>query len=214
MRHDRYPTGPEVGWSQQEFRSTTISYFATDNPLPPLPHSVRTAFSSCRTAYDQAACNRRGLDDRSLLQKCWRTSARPLRANTRTRTGLVLEPADPAEELVSTIEPCRDRQRHRRKYAEGELSKDESFYFRGPDAALNLRAQNLILFVQLAEGVDDRTWTHHLHPGDYSHWLREQVKDDELADEVSNIEGDERLSPAQSRSQIKEAIARRYTGPT
>src|SRR5215467_10740524 len=97
MPHDRFPIGPEVGWSQQECCSTTIFRFATDNLLPPLPHSVRTAFSSCRTAYDQAACNRRGLDDRSLLQKCWRTSARPLRADTRTRTGLVLEPADPAE---------------------------------------------------------------------------------------------------------------------
>src|SRR5215469_17839053 len=116
-------------------------------------------------------------------------------------------------QLVSTIEPDRDRQRHRRKYAEGELGEGESFYFRGPDGALNLRAQNLVLFVQLAEGVDDRTWTYHLRAGDYSRWLREQVKDDELADEVSNIEGDERLSPAQSRSQIKEAIARRYTGP-
>jgi hypothetical protein len=29
-------------------------------------------------------------------------------------------------QLVSTIEPCRDRQRHRRKYAEGELSEGES----------------------------------------------------------------------------------------
>ena len=38
-------------------------------------------------------------------------------------------------------------------------------------------------------------------------------KDDELADEVSNIERDKRLSPSESRSQIKEAIARRYTGP-
>jgi hypothetical protein len=35
MQNDRYATGPEVGWSQQEFRSTTIFRFATDNPLPP-----------------------------------------------------------------------------------------------------------------------------------------------------------------------------------
>ena len=77
-----------------------------------------------------------------------------------------------------------------------------------------MRAQNLILFVQLAEGVDDRTWTHHLRAGDYSRWFREQIKDDELADEVSNIERDKGLSPAQSRGRIKDAIARRYTGPT
>jgi hypothetical protein len=116
-------------------------------------------------------------------------------------------------QLISTIDPSRNRQRHRRKYAEGELGPDESFYFRGPDGALNLRAQNLVLFVQLAEGVDDRTWTHHLRAGDYSRWLREQIKDDELADEISSIERDKRLSPSQSRSQIKEAIGRRYTGP-
>src|SRR5262249_28581616 len=96
---------------------------------------------------------------------------------------------------------------------EGELSKGKSFYFRGPDGTLNLRAQNLILFVQLAEGVDDRTWTHHLRGGDYSRWFKEQIKDDELADEVSNIERDKRLSPSESRSQIKEAIGRRYTSP-
>jgi hypothetical protein len=102
--------------------------------------------------------------------------------------------------LISTIEPCRDRQRHRRKYAEGELSEAESFYFRGPDGALNLQAQNLVLFVQLAEGMDDQTWLHHLHAGDYSRWLSEQIKDDELAEEVSNIERDKGLSPAQSRS--------------
>ena len=116
-------------------------------------------------------------------------------------------------QLVSTIEPAQDRQRHRRKYAEGELDEDKSFYFRGPDGALNLRAQNLVLFVQLADGVDDRTWLHHLRAGDYSRWYREQIKDDELAEEVSRIERDERLAPSESRSQIKEAIARRYTGP-
>jgi hypothetical protein len=34
---------------------------------------------------------------------------------------------------------------------------DKSFFFRGPDAALYLRAQNLSTFLQLAEGVDDAT---------------------------------------------------------
>ena len=49
-----------------------------------------------------------------------------------------------------------------RKYAEGELPPDRSFYFRGPDGKLNLRAQNLALFLQIADGVDDETWLHHL----------------------------------------------------
>jgi hypothetical protein len=48
------------------------------------------------------------------------------------------------------VEPSRnEHQRHRRKYAEGELEADRSFYFKGPDGALNLRAQNLNTFVQL-----------------------------------------------------------------
>lgn len=38
------------------------------------------------------------------------------------------------------ITPSRiERQRHTRKYAEGELPPDRSFYFRGPDNKLNLR---------------------------------------------------------------------------
>lgn len=114
--------------------------------------------------------------------------------------------------LVSTIHPRREHQRHSRKYAEGELGEDKSFYFRGPDGALNLRAQNLALFVQIAEGVDDRTWLHHLRAGDYSRWLRDKIKDDELADEVAIIEHDESLAPSESRDRVRKAIESRYTG--
>jgi hypothetical protein len=49
-------------------------------------------------------------------------------------------------------------QRHDRKYAEGELPPDRSFYFRGAGQKLNLRAYNLKAFEQLADGVDDDTW--------------------------------------------------------
>src|SRR5690606_2097132 len=51
--------------------------------------------------------------------------------------------------FVLEIEPSHsERRRHRRKYAEGELPPDRSFYFRGPGQKLNLRAQNLMLFTQ------------------------------------------------------------------
>jgi hypothetical protein len=93
------------------------------------------------------------------------------------------------------------------------LGEDKSFYFRGPDAALNLRAQNLAIFPQIAEGIDDRTWLHHLRAGDYSQWLRDKIKDGELADDVARIEGDEALTPLESRQRIKEAIESRYTSP-
>jgi hypothetical protein len=64
----------------------------------------------------------------------------------------------------STVE----RRRHIRKYAEGRPGEDKSFYFRGPERALNLRAHNLLLFPQLDDGVDDATWLHHLRQGDYA----------------------------------------------
>ena len=48
-------------------------------------------------------------------------------------------------------EPTADRRRHKRKYAEGELGEDKSFYFRGPEGRLNLRAQNLELFIDDAK---------------------------------------------------------------
>src|SRR5262249_39624099 len=68
-------------------------------------------------------------------------------------------------------EGAEERQRHRRKYAAGELGTDKSFYFRGPAGRLNLRTQNLMMFSQVAEGVDDETWIHHLRQHDYSRWF-------------------------------------------
>ncbi len=84
--------------------------------------------------------------------------------------------------------PKGERRRHIRKYAEGQLGEDKSFYFRGPDNRLKLRAQNLSMFMQLADGVDDATWLHHLRQGDYSRWFREAVKDQDLARQVAEAE--------------------------
>jgi hypothetical protein len=110
-----------------------------------------------------------------------------------------------------SIPPRAERRRHLRKYAEGELG-DSSFYFRGPEGKLNLRAQNLQLFLQMADGVDDDTWTWHLHNGDYSRWFREKIKDDQLADEAERIAQATELSPRESRARMREGVERRYTG--
>ena len=112
-----------------------------------------------------------------------------------------------------SLEPVSDRRRHRRKYAEGELGEDRSFYFRGPAGRLNLRAQNLELFLQLADGVDDETWEHHLRRHDFSRWFTTMIKDDLLAREAADIESQTQLSPRDSRARIREAIERRYTSP-
>ncbi|HYB99649.1 MAG TPA: HAD hydrolase family protein [Candidatus Limnocylindrales bacterium] len=113
--------------------------------------------------------------------------------------------------LMRIHPPKMERRRHLRKYAEGDLG-DMSFYFRGPQERLNLRAQNLALFTQIAEGVDDETWLHHLRQRDYSKWFRFAIKDDTLADEAEQIETRD-MSPVESRQAIKRAIEDRYTAP-
>jgi len=70
----------------------------------------------------------------------------------------------------------------------------------------------LRIFLQMADGVDDRTWAWHLGAGDVSHWLREAIKDDDLADEARRIE-EAVHDPAASRRAMREAIERRYTAP-
>jgi hypothetical protein len=103
--------------------------------------------------------------------------------------------------------------RHGRKYAEGELSPTRSFFFRGPEAKLNLRAQNLVIFLQIAEGVDDETWLFHLRHGDYSQWFRDGIKDDKLADEAVAIEKDAALSAEDSRKRLRRLVEKHYTLP-
>jgi HAD superfamily hydrolase (TIGR01484 family) len=109
--------------------------------------------------------------------------------------------------------PRAERRRHVRKYAEGELGPDRSFYFRGPQDRLNLRAQNLGLFVQIAEGIDDETWLHHLRRGDYSRWFRDAIKNEDLARAVAAVEEAADAQAADSRARIRAAIEQRYTLP-
>ena len=70
-----------------------------------------------------------------------------------------------------------------------------------------------MMFLQIAEGVDDRTWNHHLRAGEYSLWFRNIIKDDELAQEARAVESDTSLDAKQSRKLISEIVRRRYTAP-
>jgi hydroxymethylpyrimidine pyrophosphatase-like HAD family hydrolase len=158
-----------------------------------------------------------GAPERTIASFC-----EALGQSSPTTTPVALEPG---EALVwprrMTPQPFRlwsapgrtERRRHQRKYAEGELGADKSFYFRGPKGALNLRAQNLNLFLQLGDGVDDETWLYHLHRGDYSRWFREAVKDEGLASEAAQIEALSDLPARTSRAMIRDAIKQRYTLP-
>ncbi len=112
---------------------------------------------------------------------------------------------------VRTVPAKAERRRHVRRYAEGEMSPEQSFYFRGPKSKLNLRAQNLNTFLDLAEGVDDETWMFHLRRGDYSQWFRDIIKDEPLAQDAAGVEEDEAATARDSRDKIKAAIETRYT---
>lgn len=123
-----------------------------------------------------------------------------------------LEAASPVAHRVR-LQPSRSQQRrHSRKYAEGELAADRSFYFIGPEGRLKLRAQNLLVFLQMGDGVDDDTWRHHLQRHDYSAWIEREIKDPELAAEVRRIETTV-SDPRVSREAVRAAIERLYTLP-
>lgn len=118
-----------------------------------------------------------------------------------------------APSLVSVEPGSTQRRRHHRKYAEGLLIPERSFYFRGPDGKLNLRAHNLVLFLEMADGVDADTWQFHLRRGDYSRWFGEVIGDDDLANEAKAVEAEQTLPADESRARIRAAVERRYTQP-
>ena len=129
-------------------------------------------------------------------------------------TALIWHRAAGGSPEVIVLEPTRtERRRHLRKYAEGSLGEDRSFYFRGPEGKLNLRAQNLIVFMDLADGVDEETWLHHLRSGEVSQWLRNNIKDEALADSVVSIERDTSADAAVTRQRVRALIEERYTLP-
>ena len=130
------------------------------------------------------------------------------------RTGSTLFwPTDARRATIVQAQPAiTERTRHSRKYVEGNLGP-HSFVFRGPGKKLNLRAHNLYLFLLLADGVDDETWSYHLHNREYSKWFRDQVKDPDLAEAIQHVEGDGAIDPHASRAAIRAEIEKRYTLP-
>lgn len=114
--------------------------------------------------------------------------------------------------LATVDRPNQQHKRHIRKYAEGALTEERSFYFTGPDGKLNLKAQNLMMFLQIADGIDDATWDYHFKRKDFSKWFRSCIRDDELADEAEVVER-QKLKPKASREKIGEMVKARYTQP-
>ena len=87
-----------------------------------------------------------------------------------------------------------------------------SFYFRGPEGRLNLPADNLARFIQLAQEVDDRTWLYHLRRGDYTHWFRTVIKDEILATTAALLEQAD-VPAVESRARMRALVEQRYKLP-
>jgi HAD superfamily hydrolase (TIGR01484 family) len=115
--------------------------------------------------------------------------------------------------IVHTKPPKAERKRHSRKYAEGNLGPDRSFYFKGREGKLNLKGHNLFIFLQMGDGVDDDTWEFHRERGDYSRWLGEVLKNPDMGREATAVEKDKSLSTQDARAAIRKIIESRFTLP-
>jgi hydroxymethylpyrimidine pyrophosphatase-like HAD family hydrolase len=134
--------------------------------------------------------------------------------HAHTGTAVVWSRAEPGGvRVVSTIPARHELRRHVRKYAEGELAPEKSFYFTGPHGKQRLRAQNLMTFAQLADGVDDEAWQYHRRRNDYSNWMRDAIGDGDLGAVVRSIENDRALGSRAARDRVIEAVRERYTTP-
>jgi hypothetical protein len=111
--------------------------------------------------------------------------------------------------IIHAYTPAHLSQRHKKKYTIGDMSYN-SFFFRGPENKLNLKAYNLMIFVQLAKGIDEETWMFHLQRHDYSNWIRHSVHDEDLADLVQEVEQKGNY-PEESRNLVLQLIEERYT---
>lgn len=114
--------------------------------------------------------------------------------------------------VLRAVQPTSEHQRHVRKYAAGDM-QENAFVFRGQDDKLSLRAQNLTIFLLMADGVDDATWQFHLARGDYAAWFGGPVKDAALAEAARAIAAEAGGDARQSRAKIRKAIESRYTAP-
>ena len=197
-------------WQPKEEATATV-----EGLLLVTVHAHKVATSIMRTIDLAVACGADAPETVRAIAEVVGRGAAPIDGSARD--GDTLAWAIGTDEAKATwFRPARpegERQRHRRKYASGELGPDKSFWFRGPDDRLNLQAQNLQLFLQLADGVDDETWLHHLRQGEYSAWIDDSINDPELAAEVAAVEEDAALSADDSRRRIREVVEERYTTP-
>ncbi len=92
-----------------------------------------------------------------------------------------------ALQVIRYNAPKQLQNRHKRKYAMGDMGTN-SFVFTGPGNKLQLKAHNLMLFVQMAEGIDEATWRYHAERKDFSRWLNHCLHDALLTEAAKEAE--------------------------
>ncbi|MDH0747200.1 HAD-IIB family hydrolase [Pseudomonas sp. GD03842] len=110
---------------------------------------------------------------------------------------------------VKVLDLVRPQQRHHRhsgKYVAGDVGPWHAFYF----PALDRRAVNLTDFLTLSSQLQDSVLGSHLAAHDFSHWFREVIHDDMLANQTYLIESDSKMASESALGQIARLVRSRY----
>jgi hypothetical protein len=152
-----------------------------------------------------------------LMTRCAGASVAPVSDMPRLGPdqALLWSRVSPTEFRVLRIDaPRQGHERHRGKYALGDVGETHSFYFaRSPDGSVR-RARNLAEFIAQADAVPDDIWERHLRAGDFTAWFLHVIRDEELGRRAREVASDGRLGAQETRQRIAEAIRERYTIPS
>lgn len=104
--------------------------------------------------------------------------------------------------------------RHRRKYANAELSPHQRFYFHTSESESVVSAANLTEFVSQLGSVHREVVAYHLARGDFSRWIAGTLQDSRLSQHIAIIEHDAQAAQAlnieHARQRLTEAVSTRY----
>lgn len=102
--------------------------------------------------------------------------------------------------------------RHWHKYARAQLPVQLRFYMRGPQGATGAVAANLAALHRELVLCGPEVIEHHVRGGDLSRWIRDVMRDDELADSLQEIErlAGDGAAPEELRGRLLRVIEARY----
>jgi hypothetical protein len=138
----------------------------------------------------------------------------PLLPGHRPDEALLLLRADAATcSPAQTGAPRQEHERHKGKYALGNLGHERSFHFVDGNGHRLGSARNLAEFIRLAREAPDAVWDRHLHAGDFRAWFLDVIRDEVLACRAVRTAEDPQFDAARSRGRIIDAILERYVIP-